>query len=114
MTKEEAEALIGCEFPEGWSFQEIRRNGELAGFFCTKENEIHCHRLESYSGRWLTRQDIERLIRPLFLRHGVLKTKVRRHNDVGHAFVQRLGFEPVGADALCVYYEARKINHARL
>lgn len=114
MDKAEVDQLLGGSLPDGWEVVEIMRSGELAGLFCTKENEIHCHRIESFAGRWLTRQDIERLIQPLFVRFGFLKTKVRKQNMIGHEFVQRLGFKPVSDDGLCVFYESRKINHARL
>lgn len=113
MTQSEAESLTGYKFPDGWEFVEILRGGELAGFFCTKGDEIHCHRIESFSGRWLTRQDIERIITPIFTKFCTIKTKVRKQNSIGHRFVQRLGFSHVAEDEFCIFYEARSINHAR-
>lgn len=106
--------ILGVQVPPGWDVTPIYRRGQLAGFFCVQGNEIHAYRSEAFSGRWLTRQDLERLTRPLFKRYGYLRTKVRDQNKTGHRFVTRLGFVEVGRAHGMTYYEAQRLNHARL
>lgn len=106
--------ILGCDVPPDWAIVTVRRDGQLAGFFCLKDNEIHCHRAEDFTGRWLTRQDLERLTAPLFKRHGFIKTKVRNNNETGHAFVSRLGFTESRKDGQFTYYETKRLKHARL
>jgi RimJ/RimL family protein N-acetyltransferase len=100
--------------PEGWSTVDVIRQGEVVGFFCTKDNEIHCWRDESHKGRWITRQDLERLTAPLFARFGHIKTSVRLENRAGHHFVSRLGFIETGRDDNLVFYKCERLKHARL
>jgi hypothetical protein len=115
LNKEQAAQLMCIPaFPDGWDFFPVYRHGELAGFFCTRENEIHCYRLSNYAGRWFTRQDLERLTKPLFDKYGEIITKVRDANDTGHEFVERLGFVPYDTDSECILYRAERIKHARL
>lgn len=99
--------------PAGWDVQEVNRDGKRVGFFCVQENEIHCWRDESAAGRWITRQDLERLTKPLFLKYGVIKTKVRIQNLQGHRFVSRLGFHATSQDDHFIYYECKRLRHAR-
>ena len=114
LTRSQAAELMGvAEFPDGWDFTPVYRKGRLAGFFCTQAAEIHCFRLESFRGSWLTRQDIERLTIPLFAEFGCVLTKVRTENLQGHSFVKRLGFLPVGEDLASIHYKAERLNHAR-
>lgn len=115
MTDQHAASLIGLSaFPPGWATHPVYRAGELAGFFCTLGNEIHCHRMQSFRGRWLTRQDLERLTRPLFEKYGHLTTKVRKANACGQKFVGRLGFVPSGEDETTIHYTAERLHHARI
>lgn len=115
MNQTDAARMMGVPaFPPGWDFHEIHRGGMLAGFFCTKGNEIHAFRLPEFEGRWLTRQAIEAVIRPLLDQFGELTTAVRVSNLQGHQFVQRLGFARSHDDGQNVYYKTRKVNHARL
>lgn len=100
--------------PYGWVEHPVIRNGEQVGFFCTQGNEIHCYRLESAKGRWLTRQDLERLTAPLFEQYGHIVTKVRKTNAAGQIFVTRLGFYATGEDDNIIYYKAERLTHARL
>ena len=106
--------MLGIEIPPGWEVTPIYRRCQLAGFFCVQGNEIHCYRAEQFKGAWLTRQDLERLTRPLFKRYGYLRTKVRTPNAQGHRFVKRLGFVETGRAHGMTYYEAERLNHARL
>lgn len=101
------------QLPEGWTIVDVVRGGEVVGFFCTSGPEIHCWREETHKGRWLTRQDLERLTRPLFHLYGRITTKVRIGNEQGHRFVTRLGFVPVGADSQTIHYECKRLRHAR-
>lgn len=115
MNAAQAAELLGVdEFPEGWSFVEITRRGEVAGFLCIKGNEIHCYRKEAHRGHWLTRQVLERNVQPLIDRHGKATTTVRTENTQGHAFVQRLGFVRVGEQDGLTLYEVKRLKHARL
>lgn len=102
------------QIPEGWAEHPVYRGGEQVGFFCVRGNEIHCYRLESAQGRWLTRQDLERLTTPIFKEYGHLITKVRKANMAGHRFVTRLGFKPTADDGTNIHYRAERLNHARL
>lgn len=100
--------------PEGWSEHPVYRGGEQVGFFCVLLNEIHCYRLESAKGHWLTRQDLERLTTPLFIQYGHIVTKVRKANTAGHRFVTRLGFVATTDEGDNIHYRAERLNHARL
>lgn len=100
--------------PPEWSVQWVKRYGRPVAFWAVKGNEIHCCRDPLYSGFWLTRQDIERLIVPLLERYGHLTTTVRSENQTGHAFVQRLGFVKKHEKDGLTHYRAERINHARL
>jgi hypothetical protein len=100
--------------PAGWAEHPVYRHGEQVGFFCVQGNEIHCYRLDSAQGRWLTRQDLERLTAPIFRQHGHLITKVRKANLAGHRFVMRLGFAATGDDGTNIYYRTERLRHARL
>jgi len=99
--------------PDGWTEHPVYRQGQRVGFFCVQGNEIHCHRLDSAQGHWLTRQDLERLTAPLFAQFGHLTTKVRQGNAAGHRFVTRLGFHATGSDNDNIYYRAERLHHAR-
>lgn len=113
VTAQEAAAMIGEPgFPGGWEFTEVKRNGEIAGFFCVKGNEIHAYRKPAYSGRWLTRIAIEQITKPLIERFGFVTTSVRNDNREGHEFVRRLGFQQTHVDGL-TYYKAERLKHAR-
>lgn len=111
--KAAAQLMGWAEFPVGWEFHEVMRNGELAGFFCTKENEVHAFRLPEFKGRWLTRQNIESLINPILAKYGDIKTVVTTSNVVGHEFVTRMGFTACGHDSQGTHYITKKVNHAR-
>ena len=100
--------------PDGWTEHPVYRDGQQVGFFCVLGNEIHCYRLESSKGCWLTRQDLERLTAPIFEQYGHLITKVRQSNAAGHRFVSRLGFEATADDDTNIYYRAERLHHARL
>jgi hypothetical protein len=114
LTRDDVCRLMGIgHFPDGWDFIPVYRKGQLAGFFCTQGAEIHCFRIESFKGSWLTHQDIERLTLPIFAEFGCLLTKVRTENLQGHSFVARLGFFPVGIDETSIHYKAERLNHAR-
>lgn len=89
------------------------RDGEQVGFFCVQGSEIHCYRLESSKGRWLTRQDLERLTAPLFRQFGHITTRVRKANMAGHRFVTRLGFVATADDDTNIHYRAERLHHAR-
>lgn len=109
MTRHEA-TLIAGPIPDGWDFVPVRD----VGFFTVKGSEIHCWRRPEASGRWLTRQDVERITRPLIARFGRVTTKVRKGNTAGHAFVHRLGFSKIGEADGCITYTAERMKHARL
>ena len=100
--------------PNGWTEHPVLREGQQVGFFCVMGNEIHCYRVESFNGRWLTRQDIERLTAPLIQQYGHVTTKVRKANSAGHRFVTRLGFKAMADDGTNIHYKAERLHHARL
>lgn len=115
MNASDAARMMGiASFPDGWTFHEVHRCGVLAGFFCTKGNEIHAFRVPEFRGRWLTRQSIERVIAPILAEFGEIKTAVRVENLTGHEFVTRLGFRPESQDDRNINYITKKVNHARL
>ena len=114
LTRRQAAELMGiAEFPDGWDFVPVHRKGQLAGFFCTQGAEIHCFRLESFKGSWLTHQDIERLTLPIFAEFGCLLTKVENWNDCGKTFVERLGFKAERKCNSFTHYKATDLRHAR-
>ena len=100
--------------PDGWAEHPVMRGGKQVGFFCVQANEIHCFRLDSAKGHWLTRQDLEQLTAPIFKEYGHLITKVRKANTTGHRFVTRLGFAPTADDGINIHYRAERLHHARL
>lgn len=122
MNQEQAQELMGLpgkvQFPPGWQFHPIYRNQQLAGFFCFKDNEIHCFRLETYKGQWLNRKDILQLVKPIFAKFGNMTTKVGIKNEQGQKFVKRLGFYPVGESHGNIHYQVmsplffESLNHA--
>lgn len=115
MDADEAARLLGWEVvPDGWGFIEIHRGGMLSAFVLIKGNEIHVHRLSAFKGRWLTRQDVERICLPLIAEYGEIRTTVLSKNDVGHAFVQRLGFTRTHESRGVVHYRTERLKHARL
>lgn len=114
MTQADAEQALGFKMPGPWDIREVKRAGRRVGFFCLQGNEIHAWREQDSAGHWLTRQDLEQLTAPLFKRYGHIRTKVRQDNHTGHRFVTRLGFQSVGEAHGMTYYEAQRINHARL
>lgn len=115
MTAQQAALLLGwAAFPAGWTFTEVKRHGAMVGFFCVKDNEIHAFRLPSHAGRWLTRQDIEAITRPLIETYGHVKTMVRSENSQGQRFVERLGFVRTHEANDLIYYQTERLRHARL
>lgn len=112
MDKKEAHSLLGFKVGEEWSFVEVKRKGELAGFVMVADNEIHCWRKPEYQGTWLTKHTIQQIIQPLIEEHGSVITKVRNENTTGHKFVTRLGFEKVLKDDYCTHYRIERLNHA--
>jgi hypothetical protein len=100
--------------PQGWTEHPIYQGDQQVAFFCTKDAEIHCYRLEEFAGRWYPHKEIERITRPIFAEFGCLLTKVRKSNEQGHEFVKRLGFYPVSDDGQHIYYRAERLKHARL
>jgi len=115
LTSQQAAKLLGwAAFPDGWTFAEVKRAGQMVGFFCVKDNEIHAFRLPSHAGHWLTRQDIEAITTPLLARYGSVKTAVRSINQQGQRFVHRLGFERIDEVDGLIYYQTERLRHARL
>ena len=112
--RELAERISGYIIPDVWHVVPVLRGKEFAGFFIVRDNEIHAYRVDEYKGNWLTRQDVERLTKPLFERFGHIVTTVRKDNLQGHRFVQRLGFHATREDDKLVYYKAERLRHARL
>lgn len=110
---DDIEALTGVRLSDQWRITPVYRDS-LAGFFITDGPEIHAWRLPAFEGRWLTRQDIERLTQPLFDAYGFITTTVRTENLCGHQFVKRLGFVPTGTNERLVFYKAERLKHARL
>ena len=100
--------------PDGWVEVPVIRGGRRAGLFLVKDNEIHCMRNAEYVGKWLTRQDLQRLTKPLFEAYGCIVTKIVNSNEIGKKFVTRLGFYEVSKDATNTHYRAERLNHARL
>ena len=114
MEADEAARLLGWELvPDGWGFVEIHRDGKLAAFFLVRGNEIHVHRLPAYKGRWLTRQDVERVGLPMIAEHGAIVTTVMLVNAAGHKFVQRMGFTRTHEKDGIVHYRTERLTHAR-
>lgn len=107
------QALQAAALADGWEVREIYRAGVLAGFFVVRDNEVHAWRNPEFSGRWLTRQDVERITAPLLAAHGHVVTSVRIRNRTGHRFVRRLGFVCVGRTVSLALYRAERLNHAR-
>lgn len=101
------------KLPDGWAEYPIHRGEQKVGFFFVKNNEIHCFRLDSAKGNWLTRQDLERLTAPIFRQYGHLTTKVKKTNFQGQRFVTRLGFYVASEDDDTINYRAERLNHAR-
>ncbi len=114
MTQDEAERLLCFKVEPGWTFVPIRRAGELAGFVMQQGPEVHVHRLPAFTGRWFTRQDVERVLLPILKTHGEVTTKVRADNLTGQKFVTRLGFVRVGEGPGVHLFRATRLNHARL
>jgi hypothetical protein len=114
MTEQEASSLLGFAVPDGWKFIEIHRGGTLAAFVLVKGAEIHVSRLPEFKGRWLTRQDVERICLPIIKQFGHVKTAVMASNSAGQAFVQRLGFNRQHESNGIVHYRTEKVKHARL
>ena len=114
MTQEDAEKLTGMKFTPGWFFHEIKRHESLAGFVMQQGNEVHVFRLSEFDGRWFTRQDVERVMAPILSQYGEVVTKVRKTNQTGRAFCERIGFKPVAEDDHVIHYKAERFNHARL
>jgi hypothetical protein len=102
------------KLPEGWTEHLVLRNNKKVGLFVIQANEIHCLRDDSYAGRWLTRQDLERLTQPIFQKYGYLVTKVSNGNLNGDRFVKRLGFYKIFNDCDNTHYRADKLNHSRV
>lgn len=109
-----AEECLGFKLPEGWQVHTITRDGRQAGFALVKDNEVHAWREPTFTGRWGTRQDIERVIQPLLDQYGHVTTKVTAKNPVGNRFVTRLGFVKTHEQDGINHYRADRINHARL
>ena len=99
--------------PDGWVEQPIYKGGKKSGLFLIKGSEIHCFRLDSFAGKWLTRQDMEATAKPIFEKYGFLTTSVANKNDDGHKFVTRMGFEKTSMDDTTTYYKCERLNHAR-
>lgn len=109
-----AQELIGLTFDSEWEFYGILRQTVLAGIVLIKNSEIHCWRNSSFNGRWLTRQDIQHILNHIKDEYGTVTTSVMKSNEVGHRFVQRLGFKPSKEDDKVRYYEMERLNHERL
>lgn len=101
---------LGLSIPNEWTVVPVKN----FGMFLVKDNEIHAYRLDEAAGKWLTRQTLENLTKPLFKQYGKITTRVRKHNLCGHRFVQRLGFHEVGEQDGNTLYEAERLKHARL
>lgn len=115
MTSQDAAKLMGvAEFPDGWDFHPVHRKSEIAGFFCTRANEIHAFRRPEFKGCWLTRPFIETVLQPLIRKYGSLTTIVQKDNFTGHQFVKRAGFQETFSDAQGIHYSTKKVKYARL
>jgi ribosomal protein S18 acetylase RimI-like enzyme len=113
MTQDEAEALCGLRFGPGWTFYEVRRAGKLAGFVMERDGEMHAWRSPAFTGRWLTRADVQTLLGGVINRYGCATTRVPASNETGQRFVERLGFERMGEHAGVVTYKAVRLQHAK-
>lgn len=114
MNQAQAERLLGFSIEPGWTFATIERGGELAAFVMHKGSEVHVHTVAGFAGRWLTRQDVERVLLPILKTYGEVTTKVSADNLTGQRFVERLGFVRVGEAPGVHLFRATRFNHARL
>lgn len=114
MTQQEAEQLLGFEVSPGWVFHEIKRGGVLAGFVMQLGAELHVFRLPEFRGRWLMREEIERILGDTVAAYGKATTKTTKQNTTGQRFIQRLGFTQVADDGQVIHYECERPQHARL
>jgi hypothetical protein len=114
LTQAEAEALLGFRVTPGWVFHEIKRGGVLAGFVMQLGAELHVFRLPGFAGRWLMREEIDRILTATIAEHGKATTKTTKQNTTGQKFIQRLGFRQTADDGQILYYECERPRHARL
>ena len=62
------------------------------GMLMTKHVELHVAILPRYRRRWLSRRLIDEVLGGIIKQYGYAMTKVMADNQVGQAFVERLGF----------------------
>lgn len=93
---------------DGWEVHPIERGGQVVAAVLIKGDEVHAASIAP--GKWLSRAVLRKSIGAIVDRYGVCRTAVMRDNAAGHAFVRRLGFEPVSHGEV-TQYELRKPRH---
>jgi hypothetical protein len=91
-----------------WLQKTCKRGGHVVAAVLIKGDEVHAASIAP--GKWLSRAVLRKSIGAIVDRYGVCRTAVMRDNAAGHAFVRRLGFEPVSHGEV-TQYELRKPRH---
>lgn len=69
--------------------------GEIAGAVLIQGAELHACILPAFFRRWLTRSVLRRTLHAVLDEHGRAITRTTAGNEVGAAFVARLGFTKI-------------------
>jgi len=90
-----------------WDADPVIVDGCLVGAVLMNGPEIHACITPSGFRRWLTKGVLKRTLGAILFRYGFARTRVVEVNDIGRAFVERLGFVPVSIADGIITYEAR-------
>jgi hypothetical protein len=85
----------------GWEVLPYHQDGELVGAAMMKGSEFHCITTPAFK---LRRKAMREFLEPLFMRHGMLTTRVH-HNDIANQrFNAAFGFRRTWSDDQFHYY----------
>jgi hypothetical protein len=92
---------------QGWSVEPVRVDGRIVGAMLMRGAEIHVGVKDDGKRRWATRRFLRATLGKTVRAHGRAVTAVMHDNERGQAFVQRLGFVPVGTLPKAILFEYR-------
>jgi hypothetical protein len=86
---------------EMWEVLPYMQDGEMVGASMMRGSEFHCFTLPTFK---LRRKAMREFLEPLFMRHGMLTTRVHHNDAANQRFNAAFGFRKTWSDEQFHYY----------
>jgi hypothetical protein len=98
---------------EGWTASCASDSGRVSAIAITRGTEIHFAIAPDLRHRVIRRHRVAQFLRPLFLKHGFLTTRVHGADRGNTSFIERLGFRKTWSEGEVDHYMLSELPFAR-